>query len=364
MNCKKHYNILIDASSKKDSQRKIKIKDNSGNILYVGIEYYLWNIIKQDFIKRNYSFTEYFSEFTNFTKITQDVINEKYDFAIGSFATTEKRLESGIGYSTLIWLDSNTFLYYKKNNYFNIIKNIFIKILIYPIILFLILGILFGIILTYISPERKQIFGNKKIITDNMLKRNILTSIVAFFGELGFIHENATLKTKGIIIIIFIFILTFSMMFIIQSLTTDLVLEQTNIDNISIKNIEYQKPFLCIEGYSVGKHFENIGAKVIYKKVDKIKEIVQHYKNNKNNFSGVLLGMENAVRFAELDKNLVYNTNNFGFREQSIIYNKKNVCESLIKNINLNILKSQKNLDIYNLCKRFYKDDISHLCLI
>ena len=372
LECKtKNIKVLVDVSENEDSFRKTPIIDEkTGKKWWGAIELGYWNLLKPILEKEGYTFDMYYHEIVDYTGTVKQTAEGIYDLVIGSFSITKERLANkNITYSKIIWFEKNTILYFPKNNALTTAWSVFKDVLIYPISAFIFFGIFFGIIIYVLEPDRvnpaKNLY-NKNSKSGRKFRRAILTTIVAFFGELGFIHENSGVTWGGIMLIVFIFIISFVVLEITSAFTTAEVLKITEKDSLTTRNLYSMKPLLCPKGNAMGKVFSNLGAKIKYLKVENMNKLVEYYINNKDDFGGITMSLTEGLRFQDPSINLEYAKGNFGFHEQAFIYNNKTCCDNFAKSLNEAIIDTQTNQKLYALCKKYYNDNetASALCLI
>lgn len=321
---------------------------------YEGIMYNIWLKIK-DRLKNKYVFQEYFEETSNYDEKTRQVVKGEYDLIISNMQLTPQRVNL-VQFSQSVLVNKHTILHYPRLNMFKTIKRIVIDIVLGPIIILISIGLILGFILHLAEPNRykksnvKQMFG---------LRRSITSVIASLFGESGFLTENTTLRYKGLLIVLFILMISFFSVMIIQAFVTKKVInlsESMSYDKYNIKN----KKLLCPSGNGTGMHIERYGAIVEY--IDgTIPEVLKMYEANKDEYIGVALDYYDAIDHTHDSNSFIVSESDFGYVGAHFIANKK--YKTLINDMNDVLLDLQFNMDTYHICKEFMDpgDDI-HLC--
>ena len=321
---------------------------------YEGIMYNIWLKIK-DRLKNKYEFQEYFEETANYDEKTRQVVKGEYDLVISNMQLTPQR-ENLVHFSQSVLLNKHTILHYPRLNILKTIKNIVVNIILGPILILISIGLLLGFILNLAESNR---YKKTNISKKFGLRRSITTVIASLFGESGFLTENTTLQYKGLLIVLFILIISFFSVMIIQAFVTKKVIdlsESMSYNNYNIKN----KKILCPRGNGTGIHIERYGAIVEY--IDgTIPEVLKVYKENKDEYIGVALDYYDAIDHTHDSNGFIVSESDFGYVGAHFIANKK--YETLINDINDILLDLQFNMDTYHICKEFMNpgDDV-HLC--
>ena len=329
----------------------------NGNKYYKGLNIDIWNKIKQK-LGNKYTYDEFYVEESDNDKLIREVAAGKYDIIIGFFQKTLERSKM-VNFTNNILLNKDAILQYPDITLFTRIKIIFKDLLFGPIIILIILGLIFGFILHYIEPHR---YKKSRASKELNLRRSVLTTIAALFGEMGFLAENSTLGIWGIIITVVMILFSFFALMILQSETTTKVIDLKNQDLLSRTSIP-TRHFLAIKGSAIGQNIERFGAKITYKDFKTLKEVVEFYKKNKNKYDGVVMSYLNATGFAYFDPELNISNVNIGYIEQGFIINKTKT--QLLTDIDDIILEMQNRLEIETICKGyFHKAEDAFLCIL
>ena len=321
---------------------------------YEGIMYNIWLKIK-DRLKNKYEFQEYFEETSNYDEKTRQVVKGEYDLVISNIQLTPQRVNL-VKFSQSILINKHTILHYPRLNIFKTIKRIVLDIVLGPILILLTIGILLGFILHLTEPNRYKLAGVKQIYG---LRRSITSVVASLLGESGFLTENTTLRYKGLLIVLFILMISFFSVMIIQAFVTKKVInlsESMSYDKYNIKN----KKLLCPRGNGTGMHIERYGAIVEY--VDgTIEDVLKMYESKKDEYIGVALDYYDAIHHTHEDRGFIVSESEFGYVGAHFICNKK--YQSLMDDINDVLLDMQYNMDTYHICKEFMdKGDNVDLC--
>ena len=279
----------------------------------------------------------------------------EYDLVISNMQLTPQRVNL-VNFSQMIIINKHTILHYPRLNFFKTIKRIVIDIALGPIFILLAIGILLGFILQMSEPNRYKLSGVKQKYG---LRRAITSVVASLFGESGFLTENTTLRYKGLLIVLFILMISFFSVMIIQAFVTKKVINLSDsmiYDKYNIKN----KKILCPRGNATGIYIKRYGANVEY--IDgTIAEVLKIYKENKDKYIGVALDYYDAIHHKDNNNNFVVSKSDFGYVGAHYIGNKK--YKTLIDDINDVLLDLQYNMDTYHICKEFMNsDDDTHLC--
>lgn len=344
--------ILVD-----DTLTSATEYNTNGKKYYKGLNIDIWEKMKQK-LGNKYTYDEFYVKESDNDKLIREVAAGKYDIIIGFFEKTLERSKM-VNFTNNILLNKDSILQYPDITLFKRIKIIFKELLFGPIIVLIILGLMFGILLHYIEPNRYKKSRASKGLN---LRRSILTTIAALFGEMGFLAENSTLGIWGIVITVVMILFSFFALMILQSETTTKVIDLKNQDLLSRVSIP-SRHFLAIKGSAIGKNIERFGAKITYKDYKTLKEIVDFYKKNKNKYDGVVMSYLNATDFAYFDPELNISNLNIGYIEQGFVLNKTNT--KLLSNIDDIILEMQNRLEIETICKGyFHKAEDAFLCIL
>ena len=303
-----------------------------------------------------YNFEIYLTdpENVNYTQTIEFLNENKYDVAIASYNLNEERVK--LANPTLpIQLDSLGIVY-KKNDYnYLIIYKIFKK-LISVFFVMIIIGIILGVILYSIEPKRAyEVIKHSGIKSNNKIllsfKRTILTTIAAMFGEAGFLAENSTLKLKGILTVIIIFIISYLIIAYIQSIIITNVLEHSGDDVIKKKDI-YDLNLLALPGYAEVVKLEK------YQKFNNLNIIKGNVKDledeliNNDDVDGIVMGMVDSYTIIENNDLLGHANKTFDNTNKYFFVNKNK--PQLKDEINKSITKLYSTFELRNLCKSYF----------
>ena len=323
-----------------------------GNIT-VGLLYDIWAKMKTH-LNSMYTFDETFEEHSNYDKMVKWVAENKYDLIIGPFQYTEDRLKI-IDFTAPIILSKNTILYVPQrtplSTFFTVSKNV-----LEPVLILVGLGILFGILLYIFDTGRYKLYTGpmKKFV----LRRMLLTSIAAMFGELGFMSENSSLSIPSIIIVSLVMITSFFVVTYIQGIVLKHIIDIQNSDIVNRENIK-DKVLLSPSGYAVSKTFNHIGARIKYID-DSIDNIVNVYLKNKDTYNGIALDYMDAI--GRQSSTFKISKDHFGFLEVAFVISKSK--HKLKHLINVEILKMQESLMVEHVCKAYLDKEDTQLCII
>tara|TARA_X000000368_G_scaffold413039_2_gene400394 strand:- start:40 stop:1194 length:1155 start_codon:yes stop_codon:yes gene_type:complete len=361
---KKYVRALVVLSSSKNSAATYESKNSTGDVVYSGFTYSLWKRIKES-LSANYEFKEEFKKISDYDDVINNVYNDKYDIVVGLFYRTPKRLNR-VNFSSPIILTQNSVLTYDKINY---IQRLFITmkdLLIGPMILLLVLSVIFGFLLHKSEPTRSSYIDQvtkSKIKPKNFklgLRRSIMTTIAAFFGEMGFLTENTTLGYKGLFVVVFIMIVAFVFVLVLQAQATTFDAELQKRGVITRGNMK-NKHFLCLKGSAAARKFERLGAKITYSSKMNFEQLLEYYEKNKDTYNGVTVDSMTGTRYKTSKLNL--ESDDFGLQMMAFPINKNNI--DLLRDVDKEVLKLQETLEQEKICKGFFEgDDSEHLCAV
>ena len=187
-----------------------------------------------------------------------------------------------------------------------------------------------------------------------------MTAVAAFFGEMGFLAENTTLSLKGLFIVVIIMTLAFMFVLVLQAQATTFDAELQKRGTLNRKNIE-GKQLLCIKGHATAKKFERLGAVITYIEDKDLGELIEYYKENKNQFDGITVDSTSGI-FYRTNK-LKLEAQGFGLQMTSFVIKKDK--PAFLNDVNKEILKLQNSLEQEKVCKGFFTgDDAATLCNI
>ena len=267
MDVKPDIKVLIVVGPQNSGSTASKVVHSDGETTYTGFTYDIWTLIKNQ-LKDSYNFKEYYShkDEVNYDKFVKKTHDGKYDLVVGNFTQTPQR-EKLVNFTNPILIDCTSILHVSsKSNlerFIFVIKNNFK----YLLILFIV-GILLGFVLYFSESKRSTIVPHVKTFKKKgeytSLRRTILTTIAALFGEMGFLAENSTLSMYGLIATIGIIMIAFLLIMYIQAEITAENIEKRSMEKFTKENL---------------KHLKLIGFKG-YASVDKVKRFWSKCKGN------------------------------------------------------------------------------------
>ena len=359
---KKYANVLIILGSPKAAGSTYETKSTEGETIYSGFTYTLWKRIKEG-LSDNYEFNEEFRKVLNYGKLVDELVANKYDIVVGLFYRTPERLEK-INFTTPIVLSQNSILTLDKINYVERLMITMKDLLLGPMIFLLVMSIIFGFFIYKLEPNRGEFIDQVKNSKFKMSQKNLsyrrsfMTTVAAFFGEMGFLAENTTLGNKGLVLVIFVMILAFNFVLVLQAQATTFDSELQKRGVMNRENIK-EKSLLCIKGQAVGKKCERFGANIVYKKDMNLEKLIEYYKENKDQFNGIVVDSTSGIFYQEDKLNL--ETAGFGQQMTSFAVSKSSL--GLLKDVNKEILKLQDSLEQERICRAFFsEDDAKSLC--
>lgn len=319
--------------------------------------YEAWKLIQNELEKLNkYNFEIYLTdpENVNYTQTIEFLNENKYDVAIASYNITEERMK--LADVTLpVQLDSLGILYKKSDFEYVVFFKIFKK-LFYVFIFMILIGVILGSLLYLIEPKRSyEVIKHSGIKSNNKFllsfKRTILTTIAAMFGEAGFLAENSTLKVKGILTVIIIFIVSYIIIAYIQSIIITNVIEHSGEDAIQRKNI-YNMKLLALEGYAEVSKLEQYDTFDDLILMDgNIKDLEDKLLKD-DNIDGIVMGAVDSYPIKYSNDNIEHanksfdNTNKYFF----VTKNKPDVKDD----INKSIAKLYDTFELRRLCRSYF----------
>ena len=346
---KKDVKVLVVLGDETSGLTATKIKTNEGD-KYAGFNYEF--LIKiRDKLKDKYNFTIEFTDDKdhNYDSFVQKVADGKYDMCAGMF-THKKSREALINYTTPILIDANSIIHLKDNDPIEEFMFVILDVLKY-IISLVVIGFIFGLILFFGDPHRHIHSGRLKNNKFLFFMRSIMTGISSMFGEMGYLAERTSLKIRGVIIAIIIFMIGFTLIMYIQAKMTQLLLtrEQTVYSSDNIKN----RVFIGFKGYAVVDKIKKYGAKIEYVENMTNQQMIDMYIGSKNKYSGCILSYVDAYPVVEKNDKLIASIN-FGNEPDGFVLNKSR--RELLTDVNMQILELKKNLELNKLCKSYFGD--------
>jgi ABC-type amino acid transport substrate-binding protein len=323
------------------------------NSEYMGLSLDIWNNIKNK-LSNKYEFEEeYISDM--YSELIDATSKGKYDIVIAPFRRFVKRMDQVI-FTDTIFLSKNVILNVPEYSFLNnimLLAKIVKGVLVGPLLLLLIIGTLFGVVLHTMDPYR---FKRANVSGNNGLKRSILTSVAALFGEFGFLTENASMTYKGIITAIILMVISFIFVSVFQAnMITSLILQIGNNKTTSLKGHTLIAP----KGYVLAENFKRFGAKIEY--IDgEIIDCINLYLKNQTKYMGVALNYMDASQYVNHKLGLTIDQRDFGFIEMAFVINDK--IPTFVSDVNLIINDMKTSMKTETICKAYLQERDLNLC--
>lgn len=359
-NKKNNDNVKKDDKNIKDNNKKEddNKKENDDEIKPNGYLYNVYLLVKEKY-RYKYNFIEEFAEpkILNFDNLVIDVENNKYNMVIGSFYKNSWREEKA-NYTHPLFYSANSIIHINKKNKYDKYVKIFYEIL-KPIILLLLLGIIFGIIIHIVEPDRSSYLYSvkrhkKKLKYKGEFKRTLLTTIAAFFGEMGFLSENSTLTISSIVLVVLTMVIGYIIISITEARLTYITIESEKYDSeINIDRLHKYK-LIGLKGNAESQKLESNGAIIHYVENLTPQELIQYYLKNKDKYDGFIMVYTEINPFLEDNEyNLEAIYQGLGLNACCWVIDKNN--NKLLDDINITLLELRANKKSYNICKEFIK---------
>ncbi len=337
-----------------DSGTTIKhtVDKQTGKHLYSGFTYDVWQLIAED-LKKKYNFSSHFTDdkkinASNYNAIVDKVANKEYDVAIGLFHHTPWR-EKRIDFTTSVILDSTSVIHYPNETALGDAQLVIGEVG-KLIAILLLSGLALGLLLAYIDKKRYMPFKGMKYV-----RRVVLSTMAAMFGEMGFLTENASLSIKGMIAVMIIVIIATLTLMYIQAELTDAIIDRVGAFT---RNDIGGKRLIGIKGSAGSEKMANHNLselKEINHETDIDDAIVKHYIENKDKYNGFVMSHARAIPL--LKKHGFISSNNFGNQPAGFIVT--HTMPHLLDDINISIMHLKKIGKLRKLCKAYYSDDTS-----
>lgn len=329
-----------------------EIDKTTNKNLYSGFTYDIWQNIAED-LQDKYNFATYFTHeqkinASDYNSIVDKVGNGEYDVAIGLFHHTPWR-EKRIDFTTPIILDSTSVIHYPNETAMGDAKLVIEKVGMLISIL-LLSGLALGLILAYIDKKRYMPFKGMKYV-----RRVVLSTMAAMFGEMGFLTENASLSIKGMIAVMIIVIIATLTLMYIQAQLTDAIIERVGAFT---RNDIAGKRLIGVKGSAGAEKMNKYDLselKEISHKTDIDNQIVKYYLENKDNYNGFVMSHARALPL--LKKHGFISSNNFGNQPAGFVVTHD--MPNLLDDINISIMHLKKIGKLRKLCRAYYMDDTS-----
>lgn len=322
-----------------------------GKIAYKG---YSWDLFKAisnvSFIKNKYDFKFTFSELgkNNYNQTIKDANNDKYDILLGSYIHTEER-EKLINYTTPIAIDAVAVFHEERSNLFATFRDVFIKVS-YLIGILLLFGVIAGAALYIVNPKR--IGKTRAKSTSEFFYRSIMTGIATFFGEMGFLSENASNNFKGVFLVVIIMLIAFIFILFLQAEITSSIIERKTQKGLTKRNLA-DRPILGHEGYAMAEKLVGYGGNVEFVKNKTNQDLFDMYIYNKRKYNGVVFAYCDGFPYTKIIPDL-YASVNFGNEPVSFPINPRKI--ELLNDINKAILHLRSTGTLQKICFSYFGD--------
>lgn len=304
---------------------------------YEGILYEMWKKIEKNLQLKT---KEIFIESISFNEeIMKMYDTNTYDVLIGPISIVKERMEK-VNFSRPVMLNKTVIGYIPKQSFIVKFYRVLSRTLLIPLILLILIGLILGSLLYYFEPERGY-------------KRSLMSSIASMYGEMGFVSENSTLRTSGIIVVFIIMFISFYSTIFLQAITTDRFItlsDRLEIDKNNIKG----KRILTLKGSIYVPLFKN-RFNVQVDELDVEEEVVKKYIDKQNFYDGFVLDYESTKLFMDKYPNIVISKDNFGNDELAFAISKDKV--QLNRLIDKEIVKMQDNYEIKRICNHYLDDE-------
>ena len=333
---------------KDDNKYSDNFTDNEN--FYGGYHYDVFKMLLQDKdggLYQNYRYEIYYSDpdNLNYDLFVDEVYEDKYDIVIGGFSINRKRQEL-INYSIPLYINRVGILHFKKQKFLQGVK-ILGKETFYIFTAIIFFGVLFAILYHFLFPHM-YIQEDKKITKKNGKKtfiEHLSASIPFFFGEMGMLTENVDRSYIGVFVTIVAMIFSFMLLFYAQArFTTVALLLETQESELEFENInsDIYRPFLAKEGNAESYKLQLLRGQEERVVIEDIGNdyLVQKYAYEKNDYDGVVMLYTDAYQYL-IDRNydFTFSMDGYGLEPSCWIVSQRPHCISVLKDINLLILK-------------------------
>lgn len=327
------------------------VKEVDGKKHYKG---FLWDVFKEvrslPQIKDKYDFDFTFSESGKnfYGKLVEDVKNDKYDIVVGGYIHTIER-EKLINYTSPIAIDSIAVFHYQKSNVYETFKEIFIS-LSYLVAILIALGFVSGVFLYFVNPNRISKTNAKS--KSGFFFRSVMTGIATFFGEMGYLSENATNNIKGIVIVVCIMLIAFIYILFLQAEVTSRVIERKTTKGLDKESLS-DRPILGHKGYAMAQKVQEYGGILEYLEGKTNQELFDMYKFNPDKYNGIAMSYSDGYPYTKILSNL-YATLEFGNEPVSLIVNQNKPI--FLDDVNRAILYIRSKGILQKICISYFGD--------
>lgn len=342
--------IVMTSVNENGPEAYISGKDTDGKPIYSGYAIDLFKNIqaKGKNMGINYNYDIIYADTTQSHEgVVIDVYNGKYDMAVGLFTHTTQR-ENKVNFCKPILLDGIAVFHNPLQSHItSFLKSL--SVMWKPLFIFIILGLILGLVIYYFDPKRNAAtFKNDK----KFFRRSIMTGIAAMYGEMGFLSENTSPTTKGVILTATcMLIATICVLFTQAQLTTELLSAKTQ--SVDIKSFYgTNKPILGLAGYSEAKLLQKLGANIKYINGTP-DDLVKEYLDNSVHYTGYVLAYSDGFKMTRKHHSLTATT---GFNKEYSGYIVNHNKIELLEDLNKDILFKKEDKDLDLVCSKYFKD--------
>ena len=342
--------IVMTSLNENGPEAYISGKDTDGKPIYSGYAIDLFKNIQANWENMgiNYNYDIIYADTTQSHEgVVIDVYNGKYDMAVGLFTHTAQR-ENMVNFCKPILLDGIAVFHHPLQSHItSFLKSL--SVIWKPMFIFIILGLILGLVIYYVDPNRRNAtFKNDK----KFFKRSLMTGIAAMYGEMGFLSENTSPTTKGVILTATcMLIATICVLFTQAQLTTELLSAKSQ--SVDVKSFYgTNKPILGLSGYSQAKLLQKLGANIKYINGTQ-DDLVKEYLDNSNDYTGYVLAYSDGFQMTRKHHSLTATT---GFNKEYSGYIVNSHKTKLLEHLNEDILLKKESKDLNMVCSKYFKD--------
>lgn len=314
----------------------------------------IWKKIQQELETLNrYNFEIYLTDPNdiNYTKTLQLINQGKFDVGIALYTITNERLK--LADPTLPIVNDSLGIMFRREN-FALKKLLSLSKKLFGIFaIMIVLGIIMGFVVHYVEPVRGKGVVEHIKIRSKYLRRSLLTSIAALFGELGFLHENSSLKIKGMVSVVFFFMFAYIFVAYIQTVIIGHVLETSDSNVFEQENVKNDK-FVALPGYADVKKLERYGQITSLKTVKGDIENLADIIDDSTEYDGAIVGMIDSHATIKKYPKLAYSYSGFD-KLNKYFYVSKNK-PALLDDINYVITKLSNSLEMKRICRSYFEE--------
>ena len=331
-------------------QKKIIKNNGKTQYLYSGIVYEIWENIKKYNNWQNK--VEEIPIKLDYDDAISDLYNDKVDILVGNIWVDEERYKKSL-ITRPLYLSKIVAVYKKGKSHLRSLVEIAVGYFLQPLIILISLGIIFGIGLHKLEPKRG-------------LRKSVKTTIATFFGEAGFLFENASTNIKPVLYICLIMAIAYTLNMILQAKVTSAVVDLST-EELSTKEIRTKnKPFLVASPprkKPTGNIYGTQGANFKFKDIP-IEDMPKFYLENHDKYSGYITDKNQAIKHIKKNPELAMSSGSgFGYKE-NVFAIRKGLAN--IKNkIDRAIVGLHYNNIIPDICKKYLgKDGRADMCAL